>query len=101
MSEAFWTRSNGTKVPIAEMNDHHLKAAIAMMRRNGYVSARTLKETLTGGRPSGDGAQEAFDKEVDALLEGVPSELIDQLNDELVKRQGPDHLGFEREEVQF
>lgn len=101
MSEAMWTRSNGQKVPIASMNDHHLKSAIAMMQRNGYVSARAVQDALFGGRPNGEGAQDAFDKECEGLFDGVPSELLDSLNDELVRRQGPDYLGFEREEVQF
>lgn len=42
MSDIFWTRSNGQKVPIKDMGDHHLLSAIAMMRRNGYVSAADI-----------------------------------------------------------
>ena len=42
MSITTYTRSNGETVPIKEMNDHHLLAAIKKMKRDGYVSAADI-----------------------------------------------------------
>lgn len=75
MSAITWTRSNGQVVPIETMNPGHLKSAIAMMKRNGFVSTSdySLFET---------------DPEVDseALSKMKPSTLLDGLETELLKR---------------
>lgn len=75
MSIITWTRSNGQVVPIETMNPGHLKSAIAMMKRNGFISASDFSLFET-------------DRETDGavLAEMKPSPLLDALEAELLKR---------------
>lgn len=81
-SNLFWTRANGQKVPIEEMGDHHLLSSIAMMKRNGYVSAADYSLYMTDPGPSAEMAQDAFAMEQDEMLERRPSALLDALESE-------------------
>lgn len=75
MSVITWTRSNGQVVPIETMNAGHLKSAIAMMKRNGFVS--TSDYSLFETDPEADS---------EALSKMKPSTLLDGLEAELLKR---------------
>lgn len=82
MSDIYWTRSNGQKVPIKEMGDYHLLSAIAMMKRNGYVSAADYSLYATDPGPNTDAGMTAFAEERDAAMARQPSTLLDALDTE-------------------
>lgn len=86
MGEVMWTRSNGQKVPISEMGDFHLLAAIAMMRRNGYVSTSDWSLWMSDPGPRGDMAQESLSHKEDPMLDKKPSTLLDGLDTEARRR---------------
>lgn len=69
-----WTRSNGQKVKIVDMNDHHLLNAILKMKDNGYVSASDIALFKTDPAPD----KELFDKmmniKTSVLLNGMDEE---------------------------
>ena len=76
-----WTTKDGTKISIPQLEDSHLMNIIRLLERQ---YALTISAYLCGPEPSGDMAQDCFDREFDTLNEGGPSALNPQY-DELIE----------------
>ncbi len=82
-----WKQRDGTKIKIKDMSTGHVRNALNMMQRNGWVSSDTLNFYLTCGEPNGDMAQMAFEQEQRAIFEAPCSNTMSALERELKKRE--------------
>lgn len=81
-----WTTRDGNIIKISDMSDSHLMNTIKLIERK-YT--KTVGVYLTGPRPSGEMAQDAFDEEFDYLNEEGPNgynEAYDFLVEEAARR---------------
>jgi hypothetical protein len=82
-----WKTRDGTKIKIKDMSTSHIRNAISMMERNGYVSTDTLNFYVNCGEPQGDMAQMAFDQECNRIFVAPCSSTMTALERELKKRE--------------
>lgn len=83
MSEPImYTRSNGTQIPIKEMNDHHLLATIKKMKRDGYISSADYALFQTDPGPEGEMASREFELAMKEMERMTPSTLLTALEAE-------------------
>jgi hypothetical protein len=87
MKTHMWTTKDGTKVEISSMPTQHIKNAIKVCERNGYISPQTLHFYLNCKPPQGEMAGYAFEQELDDVIGRVPSLVMGQLERELEKRE--------------
>lgn len=79
-----WTKRDGTKIAIADMDTQHIKNAIAMMRRNGFCRFGSFWSMVRASRlPMGEGAADSLEREV---ANARPHPILDALEDELARR---------------
>lgn len=81
-----WRSHDGRAVKIKEMNEHHLRNALAMLRRKGFIGPKTLAAYLHGPMPRGEMAQQAFSEELDEVLNAKVNPYIDLLEAEMARR---------------
>ena len=81
---------DGKKINIKDMSTNHIRNAIAMLQRNGWVSLDTLNFYMTCAEPNGDMAQMAFEQEQRAIFEAPCSNHLSALERELKKREARD-----------
>lgn len=84
-----WKCEDGRVIPISEMETEHIENVLAMLRRMGCVSPKTVAFYVTCSLPHGEAALDAFDLELGAVLDAPSSPLIDIFEDELKKRGIP------------
>ncbi len=82
MAEKTYTRSNGKTVLLADMAVPHLQAAIAKLKREGYISRADL--SLFASEP--DGAAVCCGEDGTSVL--VVSDILGDLEIELKGRMG-------------
>jgi len=75
---ATWTTREGETIPIEKLTDSHLMNCIRLLER---LYARTIGLYLIGPGPQGEMAQDAFDREFDALDEGGPETINESYTD--------------------
>lgn len=64
----YWTTKDGERMLMSDMSDGHLVNSAKMMQRNGgALWQQAIMRMMTGMQPRGDGAQDAFDSELQAL----------------------------------
>ena len=80
-----WKMKDGTKIKIKDMEDSHVLNAYKMLRRNGWIGISELV-TYLGPGPSGEVAQEAFERECDYVFSCPCTSYIDSFEKELTKR---------------
>ena len=86
-NELVWTTEDGREYQIKDMDTSHLKNTLNMLKRNGYVSTRTVMHYVGGPLPTGDCAQDAFDLELDEVLSRAPLHCMTAMEFELEKRE--------------
>lgn len=74
MSEVMWTRSNGQKVAVTEMNDFHLLNAIQKMKDNGYVSVSDIALFETDPAPDKELFERMMNIKTSVLLNAMDAE---------------------------
>jgi len=84
--EAVWRMRNGQDISVCAMDDRHLMNAFALLKRKGYVGARTAEFYAGCSEPHGEAALDAFYHECDYIF-GHTHPLYDVLEDE-IKRRG-------------
>lgn len=88
MDFTVWTKKNGEKVNIKDMDTDHIKNTIKMMERNKYVSAdKYVKTFAISTLDLSDAAEMAIENEQLQMFGKKPSVWIDVLNDELNNRE--------------
>lgn len=80
-----WTTKDGRKLNVNDMSTQHIKNSLAMLKRKGHVSAKTLLFYLNCPEPGGDGAQMAFEEELDSAIKNA-NPFIDAFEEELKTR---------------
>jgi hypothetical protein len=78
---AVWITREGEQVPVRDMRDGHLSAAIALVRRRGAVSARRIAyrrafQAMAYAEDAPDGAAMAAEAEALDLLAGEYNDAI-------------------------
>jgi hypothetical protein len=81
-----WVTKDGDEIPIKEMATGHVKNALAMLKRNGYIGPSTLEFYLTCSPPNGDMASYYFEQEMDEVFDRPVNKYVDLLEEELAKR---------------
>lgn len=82
-----WTTKDGRKVAIKDMSDDHLKNAVAMLRRNGFVGADEY-ELAIGGAYSMQGEMAQYYAE-QVVADMFPSRCLDEMEYEISRRTEP------------
>lgn len=95
MEERIWKSQNGRETRVEDMNTRHIENTLAKLKREGFVSPKTVASYVNGPKPNGDSAQDAFDEELDRVLNSPVSPFIDWFEEELEKRN---NLAISREE---
>lgn len=80
-----WVTREGKKLKISEMEEGHLRNALRMLKRKGFIGRKTAL-TYLGPGPSGEMAQLAFAEEADMMLTRPIHPAIDDLEAELDRR---------------
>ena len=81
-----WITQDGRQLDPAAMSTQHIRNALNMLRRNGFVSPKVVSFYMTCVEPNGEMAQVCFDREFQAVMEAPVSEFIDIFEEELRKR---------------
>jgi len=68
------------------METSHIRNALAMLKRQGYVGISTRSFYLSCPLPLGEAAQDAFNMEFDAVMDAPTSPFIDAFKQELERR---------------
>jgi len=82
-----WKTKDGEKLEISQMSTSHIENTLAMLKRNGFCSAKMFHFYMTCGEPNGEMAQVVFDKELDYWLGKTPTKYIDEFEKELENRR--------------
>lgn len=82
-----WKTAAGDEIPVADMEERHIRNALAMMRRNGFIGQEDLNCFLYSAGPNGEAAQMAFDAEFQLAMESPVNPWIDVLEAELRRRR--------------
>jgi hypothetical protein len=85
--EWYWYNRDKKPIPIKTMSTRYLKNCIQFLKRQGYVSSKTVAFYASCPTPTGDGAQDAFFYEQDAVFSAPIDDRIDLLEEELERRQ--------------
>jgi hypothetical protein len=96
LDSTIWVTRDGRKLVPSQMDTNHLHNTVCMLERNAkrYLDAFILRYYVFGTRPHGDGAQDAFEREMEALMNADPVEwlktrtIYKALHTELRKRWG-------------
>lgn len=86
MKRRIWATKDGRKVSVRRMEDSHLLNAHRMLREKGFVSVRTLSFYIFGPTPDGDGAQDAYEREFNAIIDAPVTPTLDWFDDEIKRR---------------
>jgi len=79
-----WTTKDGRKIDVKDMSNDHLKNAVAMLRRKGFVGADEYEVALGSAYSmSGEMAQYYAEQSVADMM---PSQCLDAMEYELVVR---------------
>jgi len=81
-----WQTKDGRSIPVSEMETEHIQSALAMLKQRGFVSPKTPSFYVACSLPQGEMAQDAFDRELDAVFDAPCSKFIDLFQEELEKR---------------
>lgn len=70
--QKLWTKKDGTKIRLCDMDMSHLERTIHMLERGATIKMHKLQhEALTWCPPQGEMAEMAFDDGIEELLEDV------------------------------
>jgi len=81
-----WHTRDGGSIPVSEMKTEHIQYAMARLKRQGYVSPKTVASYLSCRLPQGDMALPAYEQELEAALDAPSTIFIDLFEEELKKR---------------
>ena len=79
-----WTTKDGRKIDVKDMSDDHLRNAVAMLRRQGFVGADEY-EVAIGSAFSMSGEMAAYYAE-QSVADMMPSQCLDAMEYELSMR---------------
>lgn len=82
-----WKTKEGKKLKISEMTTEHIINTINFLRRKGFIEFSVYESYLNSSGPSGEMAQDLYFRELKNVLNHIPSEHLDALNEELEKRE--------------
>lgn len=85
-TKKIWTTKDGRKIPIKDMSTAHIKKCICMMKNKGFIRMETFLFYLFGPEPNGDAASLAYEQEYSVVLNKIPSDYLDWLEEELKNR---------------
>lgn len=86
MSEHIWKTRDGRLLPVSKMSTDHIRKALSMLKRKGYIAAATLRAYMRPNPCGGDGAQMAFEQEQDRAYSSPVHPFIDIFQEELDRR---------------
>jgi len=78
-----WVMKSGKKINITDMETSHIRNAIAMLRRKGFVTPAELEMYLLS-EPSGEAALDEYMRELDRIKTCLP---LATLEAELKRRE--------------
>jgi hypothetical protein len=64
-----WKRSNGEEMEVAQMHSVHILNAIALLERQGYISARLHEHLLMKEGATSEQCKRMPSKRIDALID--------------------------------
>lgn len=82
-----WRTRDGRQLAVTEMETSHIENALAVLRRRGFVSPKTVSFYVSCPLPHGEAAQDTFYHESDAVFEAPCTEFIDLFEQELNERK--------------
>jgi len=75
------------KIAVEDMDTKHIENTLAMLKRKGFVGAKTLYFYLTCTPPTADGALMGFEQEQNYVLSAPITKFVDIFEDELEHRK--------------
>lgn len=81
-----WTTRDGRVIDVKDMETSHVQRALAMLKRKGCVGPSTVLAYLSGPRPQGEFAQDAFNEEIDEIATRRIHPFVDIFEAELERR---------------
>lgn len=87
-TNGLWTTKEGVEVEVSKMSDSHILNSYKMLKRKRkeYIGLKTLEFYLNCTPPIGEMAKDAFEEELNRILESPGTEFIDLFEDELKRR---------------
>lgn len=81
-----WVTREGKRVHVDEMETSHVRNALAMLKRKGFIGPSTLKAYLVCEPPTAEMALMAFEDEFEEVMERPVSQMVDCFECELARR---------------
>ncbi len=85
-SVGIWRTRDGLPVHVSAMHEAHLRNALAMLRRNGFIGEKTLAAYFSGPLPRGEMAKDAYDRGFEEVVESKFNPYVDLLEAEMKRR---------------
>lgn len=85
--DALWTMRDGQKIALKDMKTSHIENSLNMLKRNGFISTRTLAFYLATPGPTGEMAQMCFEQEFAGVISAPVTPWIDLFEEELEWRK--------------
>ncbi len=82
-----WKTKDGRSIPVSEMGTEHIKSALAMLKRKGFVSPERVVFYVSSLLPHGEVAIDALEREQDVAFDAPTSPFIDLFREELKRRE--------------
>jgi len=83
-----WVMRDGTRIAVTDMETSHVRNALAMLKRDGYVSPATVRFYLGCPGPTAEMAELDFEREAMAAFEAPVSQFVECFECELARREG-------------
>jgi hypothetical protein len=81
-----WKMKDGNSIAIKDMKTDHIKNALNMLYKNGFIGEDTYNFYLYTDGPTGEAAQLCFEQELKQVLRRKPNIFIDLFKQELENR---------------
>jgi len=87
MNEQLWRTKDGREVKAKDMSFSHLTNSLAMLKRKGFIDPKTYECYINCPPPTAEGALDAFEQELDIVLNSPVSPFIGIFEREIERRK--------------